>query len=140
MSNKIIHSGVIKSIGVDCLYVEIMQAPACADCRVAGNCHASEAKVKVVDVYCRDVARYHVGERVVVSTTSQIGLMAMLYAYLFPLMILMTTLILVRICTRSDGWAAFSALTILIPYYIVLYLFRERIKEQVHFNIEQESN
>jgi len=28
----------------------------------------------------------------------------------------------------------------LIPYYIVLYLFRERIKEQVHFNIEQESN
>ena len=140
MSNKIIHSGVIKSIGVDYLYVEIMQASACADCRVAGNCHASEAKVKMVDVYCRDVARYHVGERVVVSTTSQVGLMAMLYAYLFPLMILMTTLILVRICTRSDGWAALSALAILIPYYIVLYLFRERIKEQVHFNIEQESN
>lgn len=140
MSNKIIHSGVIKSTGVDCLYVEIMQASACADCRVAGNCHASEAKVKVVDVYCRDVARYHVGERVIVSTTSQVGLMAMLYAYLFPLMILMTTLILVRICTRSDGWAALSALAILIPYYIVLYLFRERIKEQVHFNIEQESN
>lgn len=140
MSNKIIHSGVIKSIGVDCLYVEIMQASACADCRVAGNCHASEAKVKVVDVYCRDVARYHVGERIIVSTTSQVGLMAMLYAYLFPLMVLMTTLILVRICTRSDGWAALSALAILIPYYIVLYLFRERIKEQVHFNIEQESN
>ena len=140
MSNKIIHSGVIKSIGVDCLYVEIMQTSACADCRVAGNCHASEAKVKVVDVYCRDVARYHVGERVVVSTTSQIGLMAMLYAYLFPLIVLMTTLILVRICTRSDGWAALSALAILIPYYIVLYLFRERIKEQVYFNIEQESN
>ena len=140
MSNKIIHSGVIKSIGVDCLYVEIMQALACADCRVAENCHASEAKVKMVDVYCRDVARYHVGERVIVSTTSQVGLMAMLYAYLFPLIVLMTTLILVRICTRSDGWAALSALAILIPYYIVLYLFRERIKEQVHFNIEQESN
>ena len=50
MSAKISHSGIVASISKGCVQVRILQTSACAACKVAGHCNASESKEKIVDV------------------------------------------------------------------------------------------
>ena len=115
--------------------VRITQAAACATCKIAGHCNASEQQEKTIDVYTDDAQRYHVGESVKVSTDAQTGHRAVWLGYGLPLVLMVVTLFLVRLLSGSDGAAALSAIAILIPYYILLYLFRARIAKKVSFFI-----
>ena len=137
MDNKIQHLGVIESIEGNCLHVAISQSSACAECKVAGHCNASESKDKIIDIITDSVAEYSIGECVNVFTTKGVGMMATIYAYVLPLVIMMIELILVKVITESDGWAAISALLSLIPYYICVYILRNIISSQVYFEIEK---
>ena len=64
-------------------------------------------------------------------------MMATIYAYVLPLVVMMVVLIIVKVITGSDGWAAISALFSLLPYYICIYILRNKISSQVHFEIEK---
>ncbi|HBF04625.1 MAG TPA: RseC/MucC family positive regulator of sigma(E) [Prevotella sp.] len=138
MSNKIKHSGVIESIGNGCVCVRIMQASACSACKVAAHCNASETKEKIVEVNTEHADGYRVGDRVVVVADAAVGFRASLYGYLLPLALMVVALVVVLKTTLSEGLAAVSALGVLIPYYIGLYLLRGKIKNRLSFAIERE--
>ena len=70
MSNKIKHSGVVENILGDSVQVRIVQTSACAACKVAGYCNASESKEKLVDVYHADTRNLRVGDVVTVKVLS----------------------------------------------------------------------
>jgi sigma-E factor negative regulatory protein RseC len=116
--------------------VRIVQTSACAACKVASYCNAAESKEKIIDVFCNSVAEYSVGQQVVVSTSGQVAAKALLWAFGVPFVLLMTVLVLVLLLTSNEGWAALSALVALIPYYIILWLFRDKMREQLAFQIE----
>jgi sigma-E factor negative regulatory protein RseC len=116
--------------------VRIVQTSACAACKVASYCNAAESKEKIIDVFCNSVAEYSVGQQVVVSTSGQVAAKALLWAFGVPFVLLMTVLVLVLLLTGNEGWAALSALVALIPYYIILWLFRDKMREQLAFQIE----
>ena len=137
MSSRIEHLGVIDAIEGNCIHVAISQSSACAECKVAGHCNASESKDKIIDIITDSAAEYSIGESVKVSTTKGVGMMASIYAYVLPLVIMMTVLIVVKAITGSDGWAAISALFSLIPYYVCVYILRNKISSQVYFEIEK---
>ena len=138
MSNKISHAGVIESIADGCVQVRILQASACSSCKVAGHCRASEAKVKVVDVYgVEDVTGLSLGQSVVVSTSSEVAGRALLLAFGLPFLLLVGVLTAVLWITGSEGIAAFSALGALVLYYLLLWGFRDRISRQVSFQLEE---
>ncbi len=137
MSSRIEHLGVIDAIDGNCLHVAISQSSACAECKVAGHCNASESKDKIIDIITDSAAEYSIGESVKISTTKGVGMMASIYAYVLPLVIMMTVLIVVKAITGSDGWAAMSALFSLIPYYVCVYILRNKISSQVYFEIEK---
>ena len=70
MSNDILHKGTVKAIEKDKLTVQISQTSACAACKAAGHCSASESKEKIIDVYhVDDIHDYHVGDTVQVMET-----------------------------------------------------------------------
>ena len=137
MSSRIEHLGVIDAIEGNCIHVAISQSSACAECKVAGHCNASESKDKIIDIITDSAAEYSIGESVKISTTKGVGMMASIYAYVLPLVIMMTVLIVVKAITGSDGWAAMSALFSLIPYYACVYILRNKISSQVYFEIEK---
>ena len=62
--------------------------------------------------------------------------MMIYYPYYLYFVLLMTVLVLVLLLTGNEGWAALSALVALIPYYIILWLFRDKMREQLAFQIE----
>ncbi len=136
MNQRITHSGVVDSVEDGCVHVRIVQTSACAACKVASYCNASESKEKMIDVYCDNVAAYKVGQQVIVSTSGQVAAKALLWAFGVPFVLLMVVLVLVLLLTGNEGCAALGALVALVPYYIILWLLRDKMREQLAFRIE----
>jgi len=136
MSDKISHLGVVDSIEGDCVKVRIVQTSACAACKVASHCHASESKEKMVDVFCCDSAKYAMGQEVTVWASREVANRALLLGFGIPLLLLMGVLLAVLRWTGDEGMAALASLGALVPYYIVLWLLRDRIRQKVSFRIE----
>jgi sigma-E factor negative regulatory protein RseC len=136
MSNKIKHSGVVENILGDSVQVRIVQTSACAACKVAGYCNASESKEKLVDVYHADTRNLRVGDAVTVTASTQVAAQALLLGFGLPFVVLVAVLIAVLLITGNEGAAALSGLGALVPYYAVLFLFRNRIRDKLSFSIE----
>ncbi len=136
MSTKISHSGVVESVEGDCVHVRIVQTSACAACKVAGYCNAAESKEKIIDVRCGNPVAYHVGQAVIVSTSGQVAVRALLWGFGVPFIVLVTVLFVVLQLTGNEGVAALSAMASLLPYYGMLWLFREKMRDQLAFSIE----
>lgn len=137
MNDKIRHSGVVDSIAEGVVKVRILQQSACAACKVAGYCHASESKEKLVSVCCNNVAAYRPGQEVVVTASRQVAFRATLLAFILPLIILMVALVVAIRVTGSEAVAALSALGTLMLWYSLLWLLRSKISSQVSFEIEE---
>ena len=137
MSTKISHSGIVESISEGCVQVRILQASACAACKVAGHCHASESKEKIVDVLnVRDASRLKVGDSVIVSASRDVANKALLLGFGVPFLILVSVLFIMLKVVSDEGLAAITAILALMPYYGMLYLMRDRIQQKISFSIE----
>ncbi len=147
--SEIRHDGIIESIDADGhIRVRITQMAACAGCKVAAHCNASEQKVKVVDVYEKlDAGRhqelqipsnaypYKVGDSVVVATSGAAARKALLLGFGLPLVLLLVVLAAMLAAGIDEGTSALAALAMLAPYYLVLWLCRERIAGKIAFHI-----
>jgi sigma-E factor negative regulatory protein RseC len=133
---KISHSGIIESIAEGCVKVRILQTSACAACKIAGHCNASESKEKIVEVFTDHTGGYSLGQEVVVCASRDVANKALLLGFGVPFLVLVGVLVLVLRVTGDEGVAALCGLLALVPYYFVLYLFRSRIREQLSFYIE----
>lgn len=136
MSNTIKHNGVVDGVEEGCVRVRILQSSACSACKVASHCNASETKEKIIEVQVADAVKYQLGDSVVVVADTAVGFRANLYGYLLPLLLMVVVLVAVLKITQSEGYAAVSALGILIPYYIGLYLLRNKLRNKLSFSLE----
>ena len=136
MNTKISHSGVIEEIQGDGVKVRIVQTSACAACKVAGYCNAADKKEKIIDVRCADAQAYKTGQTVTVSASGQVAARALLWAFGLPFVILIIVLVCVLYVTKNEGLAAISSLLALVPYYLMIWTQRNRLREQLSFTIE----
>lgn len=137
MSNSIKHSGIIETIGEECVKVRILQTSACAGCKIAGHCNSSESKEKVVDVYgVVDISRMKVGDKVVVTASVSTAASALLVGFGLPFIVLVAVTFAVYAVTADEAMAALSGLGALIPYYIVVWLMREKLRAVMTFGID----
>lgn len=137
MSNKIKHAGVVDGVEGECVRVRILQSSACSACKVAAHCNASETKEKIIDVMDADASHYQKGDQVLVVADTAVGFRASLYGYLLPLVLMVVTLVAVLAASHSEGLAALSALGILIPYYVLLFLMRNKLRNRLSFTLER---
>jgi sigma-E factor negative regulatory protein RseC len=137
VNDKISHSGTIESIVDGCVKVRILQTSACAACKVASHCNAAESKVKIVDVMdVTDTSSLKVGDEVIVSASRHVANRALLLGFGFPFLILVGVMVMVLWLTSNEGIAAISGLIALAPYYGVLFLFRNKIRQRLSFSLE----
>lgn len=136
MENKIKHVGVVESVNGGRIQVRIIQSSACASCKAAKQCHTSESKEKVVDIYSDDT-EYVIGQRVMVMASYKVGLVAVSLAMLVPLVLMTSILFFLTACGYDEITAAVVSLLSLIPYYIILFIFRNQINKRVTFTIEK---
>ena len=136
MSTRISHSGVIERIETGQVQVRIVQTSACAACKVASYCNAAESKEKLIDVFCNTASdNYQVGQQVTVVTSVTVAAKAMLWGFGLPFIILVSVLVVVLLLTSNEGLAALCALGALVPYYFLLWLLRNRMRDELSFHI-----
>jgi len=137
MSNKIKHSGVVEAVEPDRLRVRILQTTACGSCKAAAHCHASESKEKMVDVFgVIDPGRYRVGQQVDVTASTQMGMNAVLLAFGVPFLLMIAVLFGANALDAGEGLSAVLSIACLIPYYIILYMCRAKLREKFTFSVD----
>ena len=135
VQSQVSHTGIVEGIADGCVSVRILQTSACAACKVAGHCNAAEAKEKMVDVWCADAARYAVGQQVTVAASMAVARKALVLGFVMPFLLVVAVLVTVLYLTKNEGTAAMAALGSLIPYYLLLWLYRDRIQRDITFQI-----
>lgn len=138
MANRIEHIGRIESIENEHVRVRIFQTSACSSCRAKAFCNASECKEKVIDVYHKEFGNYHVGDEVKVSADLSIGYFSVMLGFGLPLLLLIVAIFGVSLFSGNEVLAALSGLGVLVPYYFILWLFRDRIRKKIIFKIDKE--
>ena len=133
MGAEIRHEGVVNSIDGQRVTVRILQISACSGCQASRICRAADSKEKLVEVDMSDAERLSVGQNVTVVASERMGMAAVLLAFGLPL--LLSALIAAMRMTGSEKTAAVASIGILVPYYIVLFLCRSRIKKDFGFRI-----
>lgn len=135
-SDDIKHGGRIVNIDKESVTVSIITKSACVSCQMNGACNFNEIQEEQVEVP-RDHARtFKVGEQVNIAMKKSNGTKAVFLGYILPFLVLLVTLFVVSELTGDDGIAGLAALGVLIPYYLILYLQRDKLKKTFVFHIE----
>lgn len=139
MSEKIEHSGVITHIEGNKMQVQIIQMSACSSCHAKGACSASDMDDKIIDVESTD-ASLKIGDVVMLTGKSSMGLFAVLLAFVIPFIIILLSLIVMPYFTSSEAISALVSLSLLIPYYIILSFFNTKLKTKFRFEIDKSNS
>lgn len=110
---------------------------ACAACRAKGVCGMAETQDKLVSVATTAAQLYRVGEKVDVSVQQQMGIKAVMIAYVFPFLLVLAALLILLQSGVSELIAGLSALGFLALYYVVLVFLRHRIAKDIVFEIHK---
>ncbi len=131
------HEGTIDTINGNQYTIRITQSTACSECHAKDACIAADTKVKMVEVIDTS-GRFKKNERVLLSGKTSIGYKAVLWAFVLPLILLMSVIIIsTSILHLSELQAALVALVALVPYYAFLYVMRRRMGEKLAFTIKK---
>ncbi len=114
--------------------VRMLVQSACAGCSAKRACGTSESEMRELEVHVTPNT-YQVGDQVSVSIKTQHGFLAVFIGYLMPLLLVLATLIVLIRVGVDEGLSALTALSTLIPYYVVLRLLRSRIAKRFEVSI-----
>ena len=134
--NEISHKGVIKSITPELTTVEILSTSACAECHAKGMCGMSESKVKEISVHTDPYSVHEVGDEVQVMLKKSMGLKAVWISYVIPLFILMILILSLSSVNVHEAYVGLGAIAGVALYYLVIYLFRNRLANDFVFYIK----
>ena len=135
--DRIEHSGVVKRVDADRVYVEIMAHGACGSCKAREACGLGETERKIVEIPTSAAATYRSGEEVTVSMTKHMGAIAVLLAYVVPFVVLICVVAACYLLGLGDGVAVLLGLGSVVLYYAILWLARRRIDNTIHFTISK---
>ena len=136
MANTIKHQGIVENIQGSHLSVRIIQTSACAACSAKGHCSSADSKDKVIDITDAAASSYQVGEQVMITGETSMGMMAVVLAFVIPFMLLITSLFIFMAWMENELYAALSSLIILVPYYFILWLNKAQLKQKFSFTIK----
>ena len=130
------HEGVITKIDGDTLEIKIIAQSACAACHAKSACTMSDQAEKVLIVPKPEGQDFQLFQKVKVVMSVGQGNKAAVLAYLVPIILLLAALFICLGIGLSEGLAALIGIVVLIPYYLLLYTQRDKLKKKFEYRIE----
>ena len=130
------HEGVVTKITDDELEIKILAQSACAACHAKSACGMGEQAEKILTVPRPKDRDFRLHQSVNVKMAVGQGNKAAVLAYLIPIVLLLAVLFACLGLGMNEGLAALIAIVALIPYYIILYLRRDKLKKKFLYIIE----
>ena len=135
-TESISHEGVVTKITDDELEIKILAQSACAACHAKSACGMGEQAEKILTVPRPKGKDFSLNQKVNVKMAIGQGNKAAILAYLIPIILLLAVLFVCLGLGLSEGLSALIRIVALIPYYIVLYLRRDKLKQKFEYSIE----
>jgi sigma-E factor negative regulatory protein RseC len=82
---------------------------------------------------------FKVGDAVTLVMEERLGWLAIFYGFVLPLIVMVAVLIMVSAGGGSETEAALLGIGSLLPYYLLLYLFRQKIEKDFIFRAERKN-
>ncbi len=127
--------GTIEQINDDSIIVRIDCNSACSGCHSKDLCLSTDKAVKHITID-PDGNIYSIGQQVKIYSQKQLGMKALFWGYICPLLILVTSLVALIGAGLGESKAGLLSIMTLAPYYLALYLLRDRFKSKFKFKIE----
>ncbi len=134
---QIEHKGIIERIYENKIVVTILAESACMLCRLKNNCSVSDTEEKSIEIFTENPENYSAGEAVIVYFKQSLGFRALFLGYLLPFITVTFILLITVSITGNEGVSGLAALLSLIPYYLILHLKKNKIKNTFSFSIKK---
>ena len=135
-SNIISHEGVVTKITDEELEIKILSQSACAACHAKSACGMGEQAEKILTVPRPKGKEFALMQKVNVKMAINQGNKAAILAYLIPIILLLAVLFVCLSLGFGEGLSALISIVALVPYYIVLYLRRDKLKQKFDYIVE----
>lgn len=135
MEHRISHEGIITAIDDDKVEVKILSKSACASCNIKGACNMSEKKEKIIVIPLPKDKDLSIGQNVMVSMGLGQANKAVVFAYVIPTIILFSMIFILNHFKIEEGKNALISIGSLVPYYLILFLFRDKMKRKFEYEI-----
>jgi Positive regulator of sigma E activity len=132
------HEGIIAHIEGQHIQVKIVSKSACSECHAKGACSAADLQDKIIDIY-QEANGMKPGDKVMISGEKRNAKQAVLLAYVYPMVVVLAVLAIVFQLTDNELSAGVAALASLVPYYLVISLFKNKLKNTFSFQIKHQS-
>ena len=136
MKEEVAHKGKVVKMTPQVTTVAILQHGACSQCHAAGLCGMADMAEKTVEVPTDPYAFYGVGDEVEVLLKASMGMKAVWLAYFIPLLVLLAVVLTLSALKVGEVVTGISALVAVGLYYLLLYLFRDKLKNEYIFTIK----
>ena len=130
------HKGKIVNMTPQVTTVSTLQHAACGECHAAGICGMGDMAEKLVEVPTDPYGNYSVGDEVEVLLKASMGLKAVWLCYAIPLVVLLGTVVGLLSAGVEEAAAGLVGLAAIGLYYLLLYLFRNKLKNEYLFTIQ----
>ncbi len=135
MSHQISHEGIVTSIDNDNIQIKILSKSACTSCNIKTACNMSEMQEKIITIPAPKDKNLSIGQEVIVSMRLSQANKAVIFAYIIPLIILISMIFILNILKIDEGLNALISICSLAPYYLILYLFKAKIRSKFEYEI-----
>jgi sigma-E factor negative regulatory protein RseC len=135
MNQRISHEGIITRIDNDNVQIKILSKSACASCNIKGACNMSEMKEKIISVPRPKDKILSIGQEVKISMGLGQANKAVIFAYVIPVILLVGMIFILNALKFDEGINALISIGSLVPYYLILFLFRNNLKRKFEYEI-----
>ena len=135
MNQRISHEGIITNIDDNNVEIKILSKSACASCNVKGACNMSEMKEKIISIPRPKDKNLSIGQEVKISMGLGQANSAVIFAYVIPVIILVSMIFILNALKFDEGINALLSIGSLVPYYLILFLFRNNLRRKFEYEI-----
>ena len=130
------HEGIVTKITDDELEIKILAQSACAACHAKSACGMGEQAEKILTVPKPKDQTFNLLQKVNVTMAIGQGNKAAVLAYLIPILLLLAVLFVCLGLNLNEGISALISIIAIIPYYVILYSRREKLKSKFEYIIK----
>ena len=137
MGEVVYHPGKVISVSQGEVLVKIERGGACSGCSNKTACQFGDSKEHIITIKTPYASSYTEEEDVSVSIRGSLGLKAVLYAYMLPLILLLAAFMVFRLFFASELLQISLAVIPVVIYYLCLYRLRNKLDKTFNFQISK---
>ena len=130
------HQGIVSGVTGKRISVNLLNTSTCSSCHVNSFCNVAETDNKTIEVNNETGNRIRKGDKITINYEKTMGPKALFLGYVIPFFLVMAMLLMAMELSGNEALSGLLSLAVLVPYYLALYLFRNKIKTNFAFKIK----